>query len=53
MRQHEYNTTQYETKRVQHEITRVQHETTSVQKNIKFLLFDLFISSLHTRSPVY
>ena len=53
MRQQEYNTTQYETKRVQHEITRVRHETASVQNNIKFLLFDLLISSLLTRSLVY
>ena len=54
-----HNTRQHETTRVQHETIRVQHETTRVQQEFNTgtkqhnIYFDLFMSSLHTRRPVY
>ena len=54
-RQQEYNTRQHKHKTGQHEYSTTQHEcntgTTRVQNNK--IYFDLFISSLYTRSLVY
>ena len=54
-KQHEYNRRQHKTTRVQHQKAGVQHEATRYNTSTKQhkIYFDLFTSSLHTRSLVY